>query len=259
MLIDTHAHLDEDAFSGDLGHCLERARDAGVLRIITIGTTAASSRKAIELAERHPMIFAAIGIHPNYAATAGEDDWPEIVELARHPRVKGVGETGLDRYWDHTPIEIQLDYFQRHLRLAREVRKPFIIHCRDAEPQVLEVLRENAEVGPLHGVMHCFSGSAETARECLAMGLCLSFAGGLTFKKNAELREIAAAAPLDRILVETDAPYLAPTPNRGKRNEPAWVRFTAQQLADARGCTLEDIAAATSANACRLFDLPVEG
>lgn len=258
MLIDTHAHLDEDAFSGDLERCLERAREAGVMRVITIGTTIASSLKAIELAERHSMVFAAIGIHPNYAAVAGEDDWPEILKLARHPRVKGIGETGLDRYWDHTPIDLQVDYFHRHLDLARELGKPFIIHCRDADAQVLDVLREDAGSGPLNGVMHCFSGSKETATECLSLGLDLSFAGGLTFKKNAELRDIAAAAPLDRIMVETDAPYLAPTPNRGKRNEPAWVRFTAQQLADARAMTLEDVAAATTANACRLFSLPAD-
>ncbi|QDT55432.1 putative deoxyribonuclease YcfH [Caulifigura coniformis] len=256
MLIDTHAHLDEDAFSGDMHHCLDRARDAGVGRIITIGTTLESSRRAVELAERRPEIFAAIGIHPNYASAAGEDDWPELVKLAAHPRVVGIGETGLDRYWDHTPIDEQRDYFHRHLELSRETGKPFIIHCRDADADVLEILKNAAGQGTLNGVMHCFSGSQEMADECLRLGMHLSFAGVITFKKNAQLRAVAAAAPLDRIMVETDAPYLAPTPHRGKRNEPSWVKFTAQQLAEARGATLEDIAAATTANATRLFRLP---
>jgi len=257
MLIDTHCHLDEDAFSGDIERCLDRCREAGVMRVITIGTTVESSRTAIALAEKHPEVFATVGIHPNYAATAGEDDWPEIAKLAGHPRVVGIGETGLDRYWDHSPIELQLDYFHRHLALSRSHRKPFIIHCRDADADVLEVLRgEFAKHGPLHGVMHCFSGSKAMADECLGLGMDLSFAGPLTFKKNAELRDIAAAAPLDRIMVETDAPYLAPTPNRGKRNEPAWVKFTARQLAEARGMTLEDLATATTANATRVFNLP---
>jgi TatD DNase family protein len=258
MLIDTHCHLDEDAFSGDLEHCLARAQDAGVGRMITIGTSLESSRVAIELAETHPQVFATVGIHPNYAQTAGADDWSEIVRLAAHPRVVGIGETGLDRYWDHTPIDVQLDYFHRHLGLSRDSGKPFIIHCRDADEPVLAVLKEAAASGPLNGVMHCFSGNSQMADECLALGLLLSFAGPITFKKNAELRSIAATAPLDRILVETDAPYLAPTPHRGKRNEPAWVRFTAQQLAEARGIPLEEIAAAITANARRLFQLPFD-
>jgi len=257
MLIDTHAHLDENAFSGDLEHCLTRCRESGVMRVITIGTTVASSRQAIALAEKHPEVFATVGIHPNYAASAGEDDWLEIVKLASHPRVVGLGETGLDRYWDHAPIETQLDYFHRHLDLARSVKKPFIIHCRDADADVLEVLRaEFTAHGPLHGIMHCFSGSREMAEECLRFGMDLSFAGPITFKKNADLRETAAAVPLNRLLVETDAPYLAPTPHRGKRNEPAWVKFTAAQLAEARGITLEELAAATTANAVRVFQLP---
>lgn len=257
MLIDTHCHLDEDAFSGDIDHCLARCREAGVMRLITIGTTVESSRKAIALAEKHSEVFATVGIHPNYAASAGEDDWSEIVKLAAHPRVVGIGETGLDRYWDHSPIELQLDCFHRHLELSRSYKKPFIIHCRDADSDVLEVLRaEFTTHGPLHGVMHCFSGSKEMADECLSLGMDLSFAGPLTFKKNAELRDIAASAPLGRIMVETDAPYLAPTPHRGKRNEPAWVKFTAQQLAEGRHLTLEDLAAATTANATRVFNLP---
>ncbi len=212
MLIDSHCHLDEDAFSGDLEQCFQRCRDAGVVTMITIGTMVESAHRALELSERYPQFFAAIGIHPNYAATAGEDDWAEIVRMAAHKRVVGIGETGLDRYWDHTPIDVQLNYFHRHLELSRATGKPFIIHCRDAEPDVMAVLREQARQGELNGVMHCFSGSPAMAEECVAMGLYLSFAGVLTFKKNAELREIAAAVPASESLSRRMHPIWRPHP-----------------------------------------------
>jgi TatD DNase family protein len=255
MLIDTHAHLDEDAFTGDLGPTLERAKKAGVGAVMTIGTTLASSRQAVELAEQFPMVHAAIGIHPNYAAGAAEEDWAEIERLAANPRVKAVGETGLDRYWDHTPIELQLDYFRRHLELSRNTGKPFIVHCRDAEPEVVAELQQAGEQGPLNGVMHSFCGSPETARICLDLGMHLSFSGMLTYKRNEALRELAAAVPADRLLVETDAPYLSPAPHRGKRNEPAYVRFTAERLAEARGVTLAEMADVTTANVRRFLQI----
>jgi len=255
MLIDTHAHLDEDAFTGDLAGTLERARDAGVGAIVTIGTTAASSRRTLEIAQQFPMAVAAAGVHPNYAAVATDDDWSAIEALSAHPRVKAIGETGLDRYWDHTPIEVQVDWFRRHLALSRRSGKPFIVHCRDAEADVLAELTRAYAEGPLNGVMHSFCGSLATAARCLDMGMHLSFAGMLTYKKNEDLRALSATVPLDRLLVETDAPYLSPAPHRGKRNEPAFVKFTAQCLAEARGMTLSDIADATTANAKRLFQL----
>jgi TatD DNase family protein len=255
QLIDTHCHLDEDAFSFDRAGVVDAAVAAGVTRIITIGTTAASSRAAVAIAEQFPHVYAAVGIQPNYTAQAQPDDWSIIEELAAHPRVVAVGETGLDRYWDYAPIDVQQDYFDRHIALSRRLGKPFIVHCREAETDVVAQLRRGAEHDPLSGVMHSFSGDQVTADACLKLGLYLSFAGMVTYKKNESLRAVAAVTPGDRILIETDAPYLAPTPNRGKRNEPAWVVHTARVLAEARGQTLDEFAAATSANSIRLFGM----
>lgn len=255
QLVDTHAHLDEDAFSFDRADVVANAAAVGVTRIVTIGTTLESSQAALAIAAEFPGVYAAVGIHPNYAAVAQPDDWAQIEELAKAPRAVGIGETGLDRYWDHTPIEVQQDYFDRHLELSRRTGKPFIVHCREAEADVVAQLRRAAGQGTLHGVMHSFAGSSETADICLELGLYLSFAGMVTYKKSEELRQIAARVPADRILVETDSPYLAPVPNRGKRNEPAWVRHTAELIAQARGVPLEEFAAQTTANAQRLFAL----
>jgi TatD DNase family protein len=254
-LIDTHAHLDEDAFSFDRADVVANAAAAGVTRIVTIGTTLASSKSAIAIAAEFPGVYAAVGIHPNYAAVAQPDDWREVEQFANSPKVVAVGETGLDRYWDHTPIEIQQDYFDRHLDLSRRISKPFIVHCREAEADVVAQLRRAAGQGSLNGVMHSFAGSSETADICLEFGMYLSFAGMVTYKKSEDLRQIAARIPADRILVETDSPYLAPVPNRGKRNEPAWVRHTAELIAHARGIPLAELAAQTTANAERLFSL----
>lgn len=256
-LIDTHAHLDEDAFGPDLPAVIARAEAAGLVGIITIGTTVASCRRAIELAETHPLVFAAIGIHPNYAAQAAAGDWEIIERLAEHPRVVGIGETGLDRYWDHTPIEVQQDYFRRHIDLARSRDVPFIVHCRDAEADVVALLEETAAGGTHKGVMHSFCGSPDTAARTLALGMHLSFSGMLTYKKNQAIRDAARAAAADRILVETDCPYLAPASVRGKRNEPAWVRETAEVLGEARGLSHDAAGSLTTDNARRLFALPV--
>ncbi|MCC7421951.1 MAG: TatD family hydrolase [Planctomycetaceae bacterium] len=256
-LIDTHAHLDEDAFGPDLPAVIARAEAAGLVGIITIGTTVASCRRAIELAETHPTVFAAIGIHPNYAAQAAPGDWEIIERLAEHPRVVGIGETGLDRYWDHTPIDVQQDYFRRHIALARHRDVPFIVHCRDAEADVAALLEETAAGGAHKGVMHSFCGTPETAARTLALGMHLSFSGMLTYKKNQAIRDAARAAPADRILVETDCPYLAPATVRGKRNEPAWVRETAEVLGQARGLSHDEAGTLTTDNARRLFALPV--
>jgi len=257
QLVDTHAHLDEDAFSTDVEDVVARARDAGVVTILTIGITAETSRSALALAERFDNVYAVVGIQPNYASQVQSGDWETIVELAAHPRVVGIGETGLDRYWDYAPIDVQQEYFDRHLDLSRQIGKPFVVHCRDAEADVVAQLRRAAEQGPLNGVMHSFCGDDETAAACLEMGMHISFAGMLTFKKNESLRATAATIPADRLLVETDAPYLAPVPNRGKRNEPANVVHTARCLAEVRGVELAEIAQVTTDNARRLFRLPV--
>ncbi|MCA9055946.1 MAG: TatD family hydrolase [Planctomycetaceae bacterium] len=256
QLIDTHAHLDELAFDPDVPETLERAREAGVIAVLTIGINADTSRRAVALAEQHPDVYAVVGIQPNYVSQMSPDDWDEVVQLADHPRVLGVGETGLDRYWDYAPIELQQEWFDRHLELSRAIGKPFVVHCREAEADVVAQLRRAAEQGPLSGVMHSFCGDAQTLAVCLELGMHISFAGMVTYKRNAELRRTAALVPSDRLLVETDSPYLAPTPHRGKRNEPAHVVHTAQCLAEARGVGMDELAEQTTQNAIRLFRIP---
>ena len=256
--IDTHCHLDEDAFSQDCADAVSRAVDAGVVAMIAVGITLESCRRVIELSQRYPHVYATVGLHPNYVSTAQPDDWAQIVELAKSPKVVALGETGLDKYWDHAPLEQQAEYFDRHLELSRQTGLPFVVHCREAEAEVVAQLRKHAANGPLNGVMHAFCGSSETATACLEIGMHLSFGGMLTFKKNEAQRQVAIPIPANRILVETDAPYLAPTPFRGKRNEPAHVRLTAACLAELRGVTKEEIAQVTTANARRLFRIPVQ-
>jgi TatD DNase family protein len=256
-LVDTHAHLDDEKFHADLPAVLERARAAGVVRIVTVATTAPTSRISVDLAVRHPdILVATVGIQPNNAAQAAPGDWDEVVSLATAERVVALGETGLDRYWDYTPFPQQEDYFARHLALARRLNLPVVIHCRDAEADVVRMLREDFDRhGPVRGVMHSFTGNAETAKSCLEMGLFLSFAGMLTYKNAQALRDVAATVPLERLLVETDSPYLAPVPVRGKRNEPAFVAHTAACLAGLVGVDVAALADQTTANARTLFGL----
>jgi TatD DNase family protein len=258
-LLDTHAHLDIEDFDPDRPAVIARAREAGVAAVICPGISAGSSGAAVQLAEAEPEVYAAVGIQPNYCAQAAPGDWERVVALAGHPRVVAVGETGLDRHWDYTPFAVQQDFFDRHLRLAQARRLPVIIHCREAEADAIAMLREAAGRGPLEGVLHAFSGDRTFAGECLALGLCISFAGAVTYtnKKFGPLREAARAIPEDRLLIETDSPYLVPHPLRGreKRNEPAHLILTAQCLAELRGVGLEQLAAQTTANARRLFGL----
>ncbi len=254
--IDTHAHLDDARFAADRPAVLARARAAGVAHILTIGVDLPTSRAAVALAREYPTVWAVVGIQPNHAAEAAAGDFAEIEALAADPRVVAVGETGLDRYWDRAPFALQQEYFGRHLELARRVGKPVVIHCRQAEADVATALEAAAsEYGPVRGVMHSFSGDLDTARRCLAAGLHVSFAGMVTYKSAADLRGVAAVVPPDRLLVETDCPYLAPVPHRGQRNEPAFVADTGACVAAARGDTVEAVAAATTRNAHGLFGL----
>lgn len=251
-LIDTHAHLDDERFAADLPAVLERATSAGVVHTFTIGIDLATSRAAVELAARFPQLKAVVGIQPNHVAEAGPNDWDEVVHLAETAEnVVGVGESGLDRYWDRAPFPLQEEYFTRHLALARRLDKPIVIHCREAEADVVRVLR--AFGGPMKGVMHSFTGDAATAAACLELGLHISFAGMVTYKNADDLRNVAATIPLDRLLVETDSPYLAPVPVRGKRNEPAYVRHTAECVAKLLGESAEVVCEATTRNARALF------
>jgi TatD DNase family protein len=259
QLFDTHAHLDQTDFDADRAEVVARAKAAGVENIITIGTTASTSEICVRLAAEFEGVYAAVGMQPNYIAEAADGDWDRIVELAAKPGVVAIGETGLDRHWDFTPFDVQQDYFDRHMRLAEKCGLPFIVHMRDCDEDILIALRDAYQRGPLVGVMHSFTGGAAMAEECLAMGLYISFAGMVTYKKSDELRAIATTIPDDRILIETDSPYLSPEPVRKiKRNEPAQVKHTAECLTALRGVSLEAFASQTMANARRLFSRVVQ-
>jgi len=258
-IIDSHCHLDFDDYAQDLPDVLQRARAAGVVAMICIGSgrDVQSARNAVALAAREADIFAAIGIHPHDVAKMTDDTWHELDALARAPRVVGIGETGLDYHYDHSPRDTQQTAFRRFVAVARQVRRPVICHIRDAHADAARILREEGatDVG---GVIHCFTGNVDDARRYLDLGFHLSFSGILTFKNAVPIREAAQAAPLDRIMVETDAPYLAPIPYRGKRNEPAWVAKTLELLAALRGIPLAEAARATTENARRLFALQLD-
>lgn len=254
MLIDTHAHLAHHHLIEKIDDYLALASQAGVAGILTVGTTLADSLQCIELSERYPSLRAAVGLHPNNCCQSGPDDWQQIEALVNNPVVVAVGETGLDRYWDDCPWEIQVDYFRRHVRLSQETGLPLVIHTRDCAEETLEVLRQAADGQPLRGVMHSFTGSPAVAEGCLELGLYLSFAGMVTFKNAGDIRAVAAVVPNDRILVETDSPYLTPAPLRGQRpNHPALVKHTMENLAQLRQTSPEEFAAQTSRNASRLF------
>jgi len=256
-MFDTHAHLDADEFAADLDGVIRRAEDAHLTGIVCPGVDARSSEKCLEIAARCPLVHAAVGIQPNSAAGAGCGDWDRIVELAARPRVVALGETGLDRYWDYTPFDVQQDYFDRHLRLAQERGLAVIVHCREAEADVLAMLGEAARRGPLRGVIHAFSGDGQFAESCLGLGMYISLAGTGTYrnKKFAALHAAAGRVPADRLLIETDSPYLVPHPLRGKqpRNEPALITHTVDRLAELRGADRTELIAHTAANARSLF------
>lgn len=258
LLFDTHAHLDQEEFDEIRDVVVERAHAAGVATMIAVGTTVAASRKCVELAGRYEGVYAAVGLQPNYIAECGPDDWVEIERLASAPRVVAIGETGLDRHWDFTPFELQQDYFDRHMALAGRLDLPFIVHMRDCDADIMAALRaEHARRGPLRGIMHSFTGDAEMAAECVQLGLHISFAGMVTYKKSQPLRDCAATIPNDRLLIETDCPYLSPEPVRGKRpNEPAYVAHTATCLATVRGRRPSELAQLTAENARQLFRIP---
>ena len=253
-LFDTHAHLDDEQFDAVRDEVVGRALAAGVQHIIAVGTTADASAKCVKLASQYAPVHAAVGLQPNYCSEAAAGDWDRIVESAGQPGVVALGETGLDRYWDYTPLTVQQDYFDRHLRLSQQTGLPFIVHLRDCEADILAMLREARRRGPLSGVMHSYTGTLQGAAECVDLGLYISFAGMATYKKSRELREVAASVPAERVLIETDCPYLSPEPHRGRRpNEPALVQHTAVCLAAARSELPEQFAAQTTANARRLF------
>jgi TatD DNase family protein len=253
-LADTHCHLTDRAFADDLDEVVARARAAGVTHIVAVGGGGPieASEAAAALAERFPFIRATAGIHPHDASSYDDAIEARIVALLEAGRVVAVGETGLDYYYDNSPRDVQRSALARHIALARKHRVPIVLHCRDAESDLREVLASEARL-PIDGVVHCFTGSYEDARWYLDAGLAISFTGILSFKKADELREVARRVPLDRMLLETDSPYLAPVPYRGKRNEPAYVAHVAKVVADLHATGVEHVAATTGAAAERLF------
>ncbi len=255
QLIDTHAHLDHAQFDTDRETVIARAHETGISHILSVGCDLASSQANIDLAERYPNIFASVGIHPHDAREADESAIAELkTMISNSQKVVAVGEIGLDFYRDRSPRDVQRLAFRRQIALAREVHLPIIVHDRDAHEEVLRILREESadEVG---GVLHCFSGDAAMARACLELGFLLSFPGTITYPKNNAAREVVRSIPIDHLLVETDCPYLAPQTFRGRRNEPAYVRHTAEMIADIKGLTVDDVARITTLNAFRLFGI----
>lgn len=254
-LVDSHCHLDHEQFDADRDAVIERAFAAGVERMVAIGTGNGPPdlEAGLRIADRYPAFYATVGVHPHDAAKATAETFQLLGGLMAHPKVIALGEIGLDYHYDFSPREAQRAAFIEQMSIAREAAKPIVIHTREAWDDTLALLREHWAPAGLGGVMHCFSGGPAEAQQALDLGFCLSFGGIVTFPKAVELQEAARQVPADRILVETDAPYLAPVPKRGKRNEPAYVLETARKLAELRGETLESIAAATTANFRRLF------
>lgn len=255
-LIDSHAHIQGPEFAGDLHEVVDRARAAGVVKIVIVGGAGdlSSNDDAIAVAHSFPGLFATVGMHPHDAKDVNHADLKRLAELAADPKVVAVGETGLDFYYDHSPRELQTKIFAQFIQMARETELPLIVHDRDAHREIAGLLKSEGE-GDLRGVIHCFTGDYGAAKAFLDLGFYISFSGIVTFKNAGPLREVAQKLPLDRLLVETDSPYLTPAPHRGKRNEPAFVRLVAETIASVREIPLEDVIHATSRNAHALFGI----
>jgi TatD DNase family protein len=257
-LIDSHCHLNYDYAPKSTDTLIREAEEAGVVALVTVGVDLSSLEKVVELSEQHPHIYHTVGVHPHEAITISEGDLAALEEAAKHPKCRAIGEIGLDYHYDHSPREVQRVQLDQQLELALRVKLPVVIHSRDAEADLLRSLLSYAKKlpeGAIPGVIHCFSGTQEFGQACLDAGFYISFSGILTFKAAEQLRDCARAFPLERLMVETDSPYLAPIPYRGKKCEPAMVRMTAQKLAEVKGLPLDEIARATTANARRFFGI----
>jgi TatD DNase family protein len=253
MAVDSHAHLEMEAFDGDREAVLDRAAAAGLTAIITVGTTLPDCEKAVALAGLHPAVYAAVGIHPHEVKGVDTATYDALTVLARREKVVAIGEIGLDFFYNHSPRDSQLQHFAAQLDLAEELNLPVIIHDREAHAETLDMLRHRK--GKLRGVLHCFSGDSAMARECLELGFYLSVAGPVTYPKAERLRQVVRDLPLERLLIETDAPYLAPQRYRGKRNEPAYVVETARVIAEIRGLPAPELERLTAVNARTLFNI----
>ena len=258
MLIDSHCHIDGEAFDADRDEVVKRARDAGVAAMLNVGTGDPNSddfRKAVAVAEKYEGVYAALGVHPHDAKLYDDKAENHLIELVKSEKVVAWGEIGLDYYYDHSPRDVQKEVFRRQVRCARELQLPVIIHSRDADDDTVEILTEECSWEGFRGVMHCFGGTPEMARALLPLDFLISFAGNVTFKKAENLREAASVVPLNRLLVETDCPFLTPVPLRGKRNEPSFVVHTAEFLAGLYGVDLETMAEQTTSNFVELFKI----
>ena len=245
MFFDTHAHLDDDRFSEDREVVIERIQKEGISLVVNIGASIESSKESLALAEKYDFIYAAVGVHPSDTDKLTNADLETIKEMARHKKAVAIGEIGLDYYYEDPDRETQKIWFKKQLKLAKELGMPYIIHDRDAHGDVLDIIRE---VGYFNGLMHCYSGSAEMAKELIKLGFYISIAGQVTFKNAPKVREVVKAVPVDRLLIETDSPYLTPEPFRGKRNDPSKVRFTCEKIAEIKGLSLEETAKITLQN-----------
>ena len=254
MVVDSHCHLDFDKFDDDLEQVVARASSAHVSHMLTISTTLAGFDKVFGVADRFDNIFCSVGVHPHEAEQEPDTTAADLIERSRHPKVVGIGETGLDYYYDHSPRDIQKACFERHIEAAQETGLPLIVHTRDADEDMAEILTSKMAQKSYTGVLHCFSSSAPLAKAALEIGFYISFSGILTFKNAGNLRDIARGVPKDKLLVETDAPFLAPVPHRGKRNEPSFVVHTLDQLAELHGETADQMAVRTTDNFFSLFN-----
>lgn len=254
QFIDTHVHLNADQYDEDLEQVISRAREKGVQKMVVIGFDTKTIKRAMALAESDPDIYAVVGWHPVDAVDCTEEDLKWIEELAAHDKVVGIGETGLDYYWDKSPKDVQQQLFRKHIRLAQRVNLPLIIHNREATADVLRILREE-EAELTGGIMHCFGGSVETAREAIRLNFMISLGGPVTFKNAKTPKEVAKEIELEHLLIETDAPYLAPHPFRGKRNEPSYVPLVAEEIARLKEISVEEVAKVTTQNAEKFFGI----
>lgn len=253
MIFDSHAHYDDESFNEDRENVIKEIRENGVINVLNCGASMEGARDSFKLANKYDFFYAAVGIHPENAYELTEENYEEIKEMTKNPKVRAIGEIGLDYYWkENPPREKQKEVFRKQMELAKELNMPVVIHDRDAHGDTLEIMKEFPEV---KGVVHCFSGSVEFARECLKLGYYIGFTGVVTFKNSKKIVEVAKEVPLDRMLVETDAPYMAPTPNRGKRNRSDYIKFIIEKIAEVKELSVEEVSNATIENAKNLLKI----
>ena len=252
MFFDTHTHLDDDKFDIDRDELITSLKNEGLSLAVNIGANLVTSQNSIDLAEKYDFIYAAVGVHPNDTGDMTDEDLQKIEEMAKHEKVVAIGEIGLDYHYDEPAPEVQKVWFEKQLLLAKKLNMPYIIHDREAHADVLEIIKK---IGHFNGVMHCFSGSSEMARQVTDLGMYVSIAGQVTFKNAPKVQAVAKSVPLDKLLIETDSPYLTPEPFRGKRNNSAYVKYTAEKIAELRGMSIEEIAKITMENGKRFYNI----